>query len=313
MNFSINICGFGFVGGSIGHVLEKNNIHYNVYDVITPIKTGTYSYYDDINNMVNESENELDMPRFTHDVDRPQGTNIYFISVPTPSDDDGNCDTSIVEKVVKDLSLAIKKKSIILIKSTVKPGTIRELYEKYHNELVDIVFCPEFLRELTAKDDMYNANFSLFGNHSGKDDDTTEKLINLFTNYMYKHKKLPFYKRLLSQKGGFKCYTRTFEEMELFKYTINTFLAVKVWYFNEIYEICNKFNIDYQSFKTLFPLEPRIGKYGTTVPGDDGRGFSKKCLPKECRGMKGLQNELNIPNNVLDEILTRNNYFRSLE
>lgn len=300
MNFSINICGFGFVGGSIGHVLEKNNISYNVYDVIKPNKIGTYDYYSDINNMINESE-------------KNNVTNIYFISVPTPSDDEGNCDTSIVEKVVKDLSTSIKKESIILIKSTVKPGTIRELYEKYHNELVDIVFCPEFLRELTAKDDMYNANFSLFGNHSGKDDDTTEKLINLFTNYMYKHKKLPFYKRLLSQKGSFKCYTRTFEEMELFKYTINTFLAVKVWYFNEIYEICDKFNIDYQSFKTLFPLEPRIGKYGTTVPGDDGRGFSKKCLPKECRGMRGLQNELNIPNNVLDEILKRNTYFRSLE
>jgi UDPglucose 6-dehydrogenase len=302
MNFSINICGFGFVGGSIGHVLEKNNIHYNVYDVIKPNKTGTYNYYDDINNMINESEKE-----------EGTFTNIYFISVPTPSDDEGNCDTSIVEKVVNDLSTCIKRKSIILIKSTVKPGTIRKLYEKYHNDLVDIVFCPEFLRELTANDDMYNANFSLFGNHSGKDDDTIEKLVNLFTNYMYRHKKVTFYKRFLSQKGGFKCYTRTFEEMELFKYTINTFLAVKVWYFNEIYEICNKFNIDYQSFKTLFPLEPRIGKYGTTVPGDDGRGFSKKCLPKECRGMRGLQNELNIPNNVLDEILTRNNYFRSLE
>lgn len=301
MNFSINICGFGFVGGSIGYVLEKNKIHYNVYDVIKPNKSGTYLYYDDINKMISDSE-------------KNNVTNIYFISVPTPSDDEGNCDTSIVEKVVRDLSLVIQKKSIILIKSTVKPGTIRKMYEKYGNELVDIVFCPEFLRELTANDDMYNANFSLFGNYSGKDDDTICKLVDLFTNYMYKHKhkKVPFYKRCLSQNGGFKCYTRTFEEMELFKYTINTFLAVKVWYFNEIYEICNKFNIDYQSFKTLFPLEPRLGKYGTTIPGDDGRGFSKKCLPKECRGMRGLQKELDIPNNVLDEILSRNSYFRSL-
>jgi UDPglucose 6-dehydrogenase len=299
MNFSINICGFGFVGGSIGYILEKNDINYNVYDVIAPTKTGKYCYYDNLSEMIEDSE-------------KKNFTNIYFISVPTPSDDEGNCDTSIVQNVVRDLCLSIKKKSIILIKSTVKPGTTRSLYTQYHNDLVDIIFCPEFLRELTANEDMYDANFALFGNESGVENKVSEELVCLFTNFIYKHKKIPWCKKFFTKNTQFKCYTRTFEEMELFKYTINTFLSVKVWYFNEIYEICNSFKINYQSFKTLFPLEPRLGKYGTIVPGDDGRGFSKKCLPKECRGMRQLQKDLGISNNVLNEILSRNDYFRSL-
>ena len=298
MKFSTNICGFGFVGGAIGYVLEKNKIEYNVYDVIEPKTKGNFIYYSDIKNMISNSE-------------KNNVTNIYFISVPTPSDTIGNCDTSIVESVVKDLSYNITKKSIILVKSTVRPGTTRTLYQKYSKPYIDIIFCPEFLRELTAKEDMYNANFALFGNYHGIGTEITDELSDLFKNFIYKHKKRSLFDKIVNKKESFKCITKNFEEMELFKYTINTFLAVKVWYFNEIYEICEKFNINYQNFKVLFPLEPRIGKYGTTIPGDDGRGFSKKCLPKETRGMRQLQKDLNIPNYVLNEILERNDFFRS--
>ena len=115
---------------------------------------------------------------------------------------------------------------------------------------------------------------------------------------------------LYKHNPNFKCHIKTPEECELFKYTINTFLAVKVWYFNEIHSLCDKFNVDYQEFKTLFPLDPRIGEYGTQVPGASGNfGFSGSCLPKEIRAMSKVQSDLNIPNNVLEEIIRRNNTF----
>lgn len=291
---NINICGYGFVGGAMGHVCIKNNLKFSVYDVssIEQMKSRNlnendytnFSYYNDLNKIVNESE-------------KNNNINFYFICVPTPSDMEGNCDTTIVENVISQLNSLITKKSIIIIKSTVKPGTTRNIASRYSNNLISIIFCPEFLRELTYKDDIYYSDFTLFGLENIEDNDMRDNLSNLFTNYLYKHKEI-------------KVYFKKYEECELFKYTINTFLAVKVWYFNEIYGICDKFNIDYQSFKTLFPLEPRIGDYGTVVPGYLGFGFSGKCLPKECRGMRQLQKDLDIPYHVLDEILKRNEDFR---
>ena len=89
-------------------------------------------------------------------------------------------------------------------------------------------------------------------------------------------------------------------------------MAVKVWYFNEIYEIADKLGLDYQTFKTMFPLDPRIGEYGTRVPGPDGKfGYGLSCLPKETSGMMKLQEELGIDNQVLKEIIKRNTYFRT--
>jgi UDPglucose 6-dehydrogenase len=89
-------------------------------------------------------------------------------------------------------------------------------------------------------------------------------------------------------------------------------LAVKVWYFNEIYEISEKLGVDYEKLKILFSLDKRLGEYGTRVPGHDGKfGYGLSCLPKETRGMMKLQEELGIDNFALQEIIKRNNYFRS--
>jgi UDPglucose 6-dehydrogenase len=105
---------------------------------------------------------------------------------------------------------------------------------------------------------------------------------------------------------------KTYEECELFKYTLNVHLAVKVWYFNEIYEICEKMGVPYENLKSMFTLDKRIGDYGTHVPGPDGKfGYGLSCLPKETRGMATLQGNLGIDNEVLQHIIQRNNYFRT--
>ena len=318
MLFNINICGIGFVGGSIVNLLLENNIKFNAYDIVPyeHVKCkGQYNYLRSVKTLVHTSEYDNN------------NINVYFICVPTPPHCNGHCDTSIVKGLVDDLSKLIKKKSIIIIKSTIPPGTTQRLSELYSNDLIDIVFCPEFLREASANHDMYNANFALFGipdytqnNYNEIKSQQLEKtLMYLFTYVIYSHKTFnKTFNKVFSwfknkcKKQEFKTFTRQSEQIELFKYTINTFLAVKVWYFNEIYEICEKLNIDYQNFKTLFPLEPRLGVYGQIVPGDDNRfGYSKKCLPKEILAMTKIQKNLDIPNEVLCEIINRNEeYFR---
>lgn len=285
MNFQhVNVLGYGFVGGAMGHLCKENNVKFCVYDIVKKDESSALQTFSSLSDIVGFSEKRNE-------------TNIYFICVPTPSNAEGQCNTSIVEQVITNLNSLVTKKSIIIIKSTVQPGTTRKFTNKT-NTLLDIVFCPEFLTEKNFKSDMYNADFVLLGFNNLENEElltTTSNIMKL----LYKHKTVDVYHR-------------SYEECEMFKYTINVYLSVKVWYFNEIYELCGKFGIDYSQFRQdLLPLEPRIGMSHTVVPGDHGRGFSGSCLPKETRGMKFLQGSLGIPNKVLDEILKRNSQLRN--
>lgn len=283
----VNVLGYGFVGGAMGHLCKENDVKFCVYDIVKKDEPGALQTFDNLTEIVGFSEQQNE-------------TNVYFICVPTPSDSQGQCDTSIVEGLVKNLNRLATKKSIVIVKSTVQPGTTRRFHEiiSNTNTLLDLVFCPEFLTEKNFKNDMYNADFVLLGFENLEKADLLISTSDVM-RHLYKHKVVDVY-------------CKTYEECEIFKYTINVYLSVKVWYFNEIYEICNNFGIDYAKFRQdLLPLEPRIGMSHTVVPGDHGRGFSGSCLPKETRGMKFLQGSLGIPNKVLDEILKRNSELRN--
>jgi UDPglucose 6-dehydrogenase len=278
----VNIIGYGYVGGAIGHLCKSNKIPFCTYDVIKKSEELAVNNFSDITELVLHSES-----RNSH--------NFYFICVPTPpKDDTGECDTTIVEKVMSQLYEKSTKTTSVIIKSTVKPGTSRYLSEKYGSKL-NVVFCPEFLKEKTFQEDMYNAEFCLLGTNNT---DLDQQVGNVMKD-LYRHKQIDVI---------FKSY----EECELFKYTINVFLAVKVWYFNEISEVCDRFGVKYNNLKELFHLEPRIGESHIDVPGHDGAfGFGGKCLPKETLALKHLQERLGLPNDVLSKILDRNDYFRS--
>jgi UDPglucose 6-dehydrogenase len=300
MTFNINIIGVGFLGGSIANTLIKNKENFNAYDITDYDKIkchGKFNYFRSLSNLVENSEVN-------------DKTNIYFICVPTPSGVNGECDTSIVESVVEDLSKLINKYSIIIVKSTVSPGTTRRLNGLYSNEILDVVFCPEFLKENFANDDMYNADFSLFGTNGNEELNSTLK--KLFENVIYRHKRLNFFEKVCG-KAEFKTIFGKFEEMELFKYTVNTFLATKIIFFNEIHEVCEGLDLDYQKLKTLFPLEPRIGSYGIDVPGpgNDFYGFFLKCLPKEVKAMRKVQENLGLSSELMACVDKRNYYFNN--
>lgn len=280
---SINIIGYGYVGSAVGHLCEENELKFNVCD--TQQKSGKFQYFtSNIEKLIRYSEQENDI-------------NYYFIAVPTPSDSNGSCDISIIRNVLQKLNSFVKKRTIVIIKSTLVPGSCQKFCAEFTN--VDILLSPEFLREATYKSDMYDAEFVLVGLDKTIQLDVYGDILSMF-RCLYKHNK------------SIDIYMKSYEECELFKYTLNVHLAVKVWYFNEIYEISEKLGVDYEKLKTLFNLDKRIGEYGTRVPGPDGKfGYGLSCLPKETRGMMKLQEELGIENHVLQEIIKRNNYFRS--
>jgi len=277
---SLNIIGMGYVGGAMSHLCERNNVEFNVCDIQK--KEGNFNYFNNVLELVNFSESTGDI-------------NSYIICVPTPSDSEGNCDTSIVRDLLVKLNENVTKETYVIIKSTLVPKTSKELNELFPE--LNIVFSPEFLRENSYKDDIYNAQFVLLGIPPQFDLTKYQKVLKVIRLF-YKH------------NSQIDILMRSYEECELFKYTVNNFLAVKVWYFNKIYDISESLNIDYQKFKTLFELEPRISGYGLKCPGDHGRGYAGSCLLKDQNGLIKLLENLDIDNSVLKAISNENKEMR---
>jgi UDPglucose 6-dehydrogenase len=269
---SINIIGFGFVGEAHGFLCEKNNLNFNVCDIQK--KEGNFNYFSNVSELIKHSESNSNVQ-------------YIIISVPTPSDSEGNCDITIVDNVLSQLSNLITKETYIIIKSTLVPGTCEKLNLEYPK--LNIVLCPEFLREKTYKNDIYNAEFILLGIPSDFGMIKFQKILRVMKLF-YKH------------NNQIDIIMKNYEECEIFKYTINNFLGVKVWYFNKIYDLCSTMNVDYEVIKTMLKLDPRIGEYGTTVPGNHGRGFSGTCIPKDQLGLIRLLEKLDIDNSVLTAI-----------
>jgi UDPglucose 6-dehydrogenase len=295
----INIVGYGYVGSAVGHLCKRNDVPFCIMDLSKKTienETEKVGGFTEIESLIANSE--------AHNK-----TNVYFIAVPTPSSPSGECDTSIVESVVSSIAVNHTKESLILIKSTLKPGTCTNLQKKCGSKSLHITYCPEFLREKTFQEDMYNANFVLLGAQSSAQ--SSAQSIGTGTGNV---NAIRVMKELYSHNKDIDVICKSYEECEIFKYTINVFLAVKVWYFNEINVLCERYGVDYKSLQSLFYLEPRIGESHIDVPGHDGYyGFGGKCLPKETRGMNFLQKSLGIDNKVLANILKRNELFRNKE
>ena len=189
-------------------------------------------------------------------------SDIIFVCVPTPMKKNGACDTSIVKTIIENISVLDSKK-LVVIKSTIPPGTTQALAKDY--DMSNLVFNPEFLVEKTAKEDFENQDRIVLGG----DKDSVERVAN-------------YYKVL------YDCFIveTTATTAEMVKYVTNSFLSTKVAFFNEIYQICNKLELNYKEVRALVHLDKRIGKSHTVVPGPDGKfGFGGSCFPKDLNAL----------------------------
>jgi len=184
---------------------------------------------------------------------------VAFVCVPTPMSDDGSCDTSIVEEVVSWLEAPL-----IILRSTVAPGTTDRLRQKYRKRLV---FQPEYLGETVAH---------VFGNIAEREfivlGGTTEDVSAA----------ADFYKRYYNALVRYYfCDALT---AEVAKYMENAFYAVKVTFVNEFYDIARAHGVDFNILREIWLADPRISRDHTFVY-PHARGFSGKCLPKDCRAI----------------------------
>lgn len=216
---------------------------------------------------------------------------IIFICVPTPMGDDGSQDYSIVQNVVSELKEKCTD-AIKVIKSTVLPSILRKL----HDIDSKVIYNPEFLREKHADDDFINSDMIIFGG----DRSISEKVSKAYLDCS-------------------KCKTKNhiFTDLEtasIIKYSINTFLATKVIFFNEMFEIFNKLGLNdsWEDVIKIISMDKRIGSSHMDVPGHDGRkGFGGACFPKDSLALAKYSLDLDQKMNLLTKAIKINNKIRS--
>jgi UDPglucose 6-dehydrogenase len=223
-----------------------------------------------------------------------ESTEVTFLCVPTPMKKTGECDLSIIHSALIEIQqcvLALQKVNyIVVIKSTIPPGTTEELNNIYRE--LSIVFNPEFLTEANAVNDYLNQNRIIVGGERPASSIVKRIFAKAFPN-------VPIIKT-----------SSTIAEM--IKYVTNTFLAMKVSYANEMYEICQKLKIDYDKVIEYARYDTRLGNSHWSVPGPDGDfGFGGHCFPKDVAALTYLANELGVDPIMLAAIAVKNNRVRT--
>ena len=189
---------------------------------------------------------------------------IIFLCLPTPMNlVDGSCHLGILEDTLKQINIQCdesdyygNEKRTIVIKSTIQPGTTEKWNKEY--KCLDIAFNPEFLTEANSIDDFRNQNRIIIG--------STRKVGAKIKN---------IYSKVFPKVSIIKT-SATIAEMV--KYFTNCFLAMKVSYANEIHQICEKLDIDYDKVIEYAVRDERIGTSHLNVPGPDGDyGFGGHC------------------------------------
>jgi UDPglucose 6-dehydrogenase len=183
-----------------------------------------------------------------------------FVAVPTPMSADGACDTSIVEHVVGWIA-----SDVIILRSTVPPGTTDALIRKSAKRLV---FQPEFGPGETP-DHPFASLRSVRWVILGGNRRDTNAVADLY--------KTAFNAEIAIHQTD----TRT---AELTKYMENCYLALKVTFCNEFYDLAQVLGVDYNELRELWLLDPRVGRSHTFVL-PDARGFGGKCLPKDVNAL----------------------------
>ena len=216
---------------------------------------------------------------------------VIFICLPTPMLDNGIQDISIVKNTILELNKFITDE-IIVVKSTVHPGNINEI------KLIcpRFVYNPEFLREKHAKEDFINSDLIVFGG----DQEFADSLANIYSNHT----------KCINKEYIFTDVTSA----SLIKYTINSFLATKVIFFNEINSIFKlaDSNESWEDFTKILSKDSRIGNSHMLVPGHDGRlGFGGACFPKDINALLKYAESNDLELSLIKNVIKTNNKIRA--
>lgn len=217
------------------------------------------------------------------------GSEFIFICLPTPMKaDESGIDLSIIEEGIAQITKWTNgTDKIIVIKSTVVPGTTASLEKKYPKS--NFAFNPEFLTEANYLEDFLNADRNIVG---ANNDLTSRRVVAL-------------YRQRFPRTKIFQTDSTT---AEMVKYMANALLATKVIFANEMYALCQALGIKYEEVKKLVTADHRI--YDSHLDVTTARGFGGKCFPKDIVALIGRAKELNLEPRLLETVWSINKKIR---
>jgi len=212
-----------------------------------------------------------------------------FVCLPTPYKGD-KIDLSIMDDSIKEICKISKNiDNVIIIKSTIVPGTTQKYINKYKKR---ICFSPEFLREKYFLYDFVNPDRIIIG---AKDKTTMRRVRKLFDENI----------------PDKKIFETDPTSAEMTKYMSNCFLATKVMFANEMFDLCKKLKIDYEKIKDMVISDRRIGNSHFDVAKE--RGFGGKCFPKDIIALIGLFDDHKVDATLLKTVWKKNLKIRKVK
>lgn len=282
----ISVIGTGYVGlvtavglAELGHDVigaDKDT------QKIEKISRGTVPIYEPGLDELLRATVERGKISFSSDLDRTiQASDVIFVCVGTPQDEDGSADMSQIEEVSRMIAENLNTYKLVVEKSTVPVKTslwikrIISLYKKTDTDF-DIASNPEFLREGSAVPDFLNPDRIIIGVETERARDVLVRIYEKFRN------------RLL---------VTNIDTAELIKHASNSFLALKISYINLIANLCEKTDADIEQVAEGMGLDPRIGQQFLKA----GIGYGGSCLPKDIRALTRIGEDLGVDMSLLKE------------
>ncbi|MFN3939577.1 MAG: UDP-glucose dehydrogenase family protein, partial [Chitinophagales bacterium] len=288
----LSVIGTGYVGLVTGTCFAETGNHVICVDIdaskVNRMRNGEIPIYEPGLEAIFSRNIEQGNLHFTTDLKYAvDNSDIIFLALPTPPNEDGSADLQYVLKVAEQLGKMITDYKIIIDKSTVPVGTaekVNRIIAQHSKATFDVVSNPEFLREGMAVEDFMKPERVVIGTESEK---AKEILNRLYAPFVRQGNPVIF----MDERSA-----------ELTKYAANAFLATKITFMNEIANLCEMVGADVDMVRKGIGSDSRIGKR-FLFPGV---GYGGSCFPKDVKALSHIAHQSNYDFQVLKSVMEVN-------